>query len=104
MGVSANETARILELFGSARNIHRVCNHPLALLKHSLTPMCSIGDSDDELGRMLGVLRFWFTKDLVGFRRSSSLKDEELTKSIEIRQRKAMQTLQLCAWRVLSGM
>ncbi|CCX09779.1 hypothetical protein FPQ18DRAFT_37234 [Pyronema domesticum] len=24
----------------------------------------SIGDSDDELGRMLGVLRFWFTKDL----------------------------------------
>ncbi|MCJ1452751.1 hypothetical protein MMC28_003094 [Mycoblastus sanguinarius] len=23
-----------------------------------------IGDSDDELGRMLGVLRFWFTKDL----------------------------------------
>lgn len=26
----------------------------------------SIGDSDDELGRMLAVLRFWFTKDLVG--------------------------------------
>lgn len=25
----------------------------------------SIGDSDDELGRMLAVLRFWFTKDLV---------------------------------------
>ncbi|EMD97435.1 hypothetical protein COCC4DRAFT_204245 [Bipolaris maydis ATCC 48331] len=24
----------------------------------------SIGDSDDELGRMLGCLRFWFTKDL----------------------------------------
>ncbi|MCJ1373785.1 hypothetical protein MMC20_005015 [Loxospora ochrophaea] len=24
----------------------------------------SIGDSDDELGRMLAVLRFWFTKDL----------------------------------------
>ncbi|KAI2476092.1 oxysterol binding protein [Pyrenophora tritici-repentis] len=24
----------------------------------------SIGDSDDDLGRMLGTLRFWFTKDL----------------------------------------
>ncbi|KAH7378838.1 oxysterol-binding protein-like protein [Pyrenochaeta sp. MPI-SDFR-AT-0127] len=24
----------------------------------------SIGDSDDDLGRMLGCLRFWFTKDL----------------------------------------
>jgi len=27
----------------------------------------SIGKSDDELGRMLEVLRFWFTKDLVYF-------------------------------------
>lgn len=26
----------------------------------------SIGDSEDALGRMLAVLRFWFTKDLVG--------------------------------------
>jgi hypothetical protein len=26
----------------------------------------SIGDSDDPLERMLAVLRFWFTKDLVG--------------------------------------
>lgn len=26
----------------------------------------SIGKSDDEVGRMLEVLRFWFTKDLVG--------------------------------------
>lgn len=25
----------------------------------------SIGDSDEPLGRMLGTLRFWFTKDLV---------------------------------------
>lgn len=24
-----------------------------------------IGDSDESLGRMLAVLRFWFTKDLV---------------------------------------
>jgi hypothetical protein len=26
----------------------------------------SIGKSDDDVGRMLEVLRFWFTKDLVG--------------------------------------
>jgi hypothetical protein len=26
----------------------------------------SISDPDSELGRMLAVLRFWFTKDLVG--------------------------------------
>lgn len=25
----------------------------------------SIGKSDDEVGRMLEILRFWFTKDLV---------------------------------------
>lgn len=25
----------------------------------------AIGDSDEPLGRMLGTLRFWFTKDLV---------------------------------------
>src|SRR5205814_2111093 len=39
-----------------------------------LNPICSatsanycgsIGKSDDEVGRMLEVLRFWFTKDLV---------------------------------------
>jgi hypothetical protein len=24
-----------------------------------------MGDSEDPVGRMLGVLRFWFTKDLV---------------------------------------
>jgi uncharacterized protein YbgA (DUF1722 family) len=27
--------------------------------------LSSIGDSDEPLGRMLAVLRFWFTKDLV---------------------------------------
>ena len=32
-----------------------------ALLKEGI----SIGDSEDGLGRMLAVLRFWFTKDLV---------------------------------------
>ena len=34
---------------------------------HKLTSSDSIGDSDDALGRMLAVIRFWFTKDLVGF-------------------------------------
>ena len=33
-------------------------------LKHLLTKY-SISDSDVPLGRMLGALRFWFTKDLV---------------------------------------
>ena len=32
----------------------------------SLMYLTSIGDSDDALGRMLAVVRFWFTKDLVG--------------------------------------
>lgn len=31
----------------------------------------AIGDSDDPVGRMLGCLRFWFTKDLVRKRRAS---------------------------------
>ena len=30
-----------------------------------------IGDSDDSLGRMLAVLRFWFTKDLVSIHKGS---------------------------------
>lgn len=38
-----------------------------------LTRSYSIGKSDDELGRMLEVLRFWFTKDLVCFGCSDSL-------------------------------
>jgi oxysterol-binding protein-related protein 9/10/11 len=29
----------------------------------------SIGRSDDEVGRMLEALRFWFTKDLVSYMR-----------------------------------
>ena len=32
---------------------------------NSLTVSYSIGDPEDALGRMLAVLRFWFTKDLV---------------------------------------
>ena len=41
---------------------------------HTLTSSDSIGDSDDALGRMLAVIRFWFTKDLVGFWASKAMK------------------------------
>ena len=37
------------------------------LLSVPIDNPCSIGDSNDDLGRMLEVLRFWFTKDLVRF-------------------------------------
>ena len=40
---------------------------------HTLTSSDSIGDSDDALGRMLAVIRFWFTKDLVGFWASKAM-------------------------------
>lgn len=30
-----------------------------------MTDFGSMADSEDSVGRMLGVLRFWFTKDLV---------------------------------------
>lgn len=40
----------------------------------ALTPS-RIGKSDDDLGRMLEVLRFWFTKDLV---RSKTLRHPDL--------------------------
>lgn len=57
------------------------------LLTHLLY---SIGDSEDQVGRMLGVLRFWFTKDLVRpIYRHGKL---ELI-PIAIRQREAMQTI-----------
>lgn len=38
----------------------------LVLSVSSTYKTTSIGDSEDGLGRMLAVLRFWFTKDLVG--------------------------------------
>lgn len=34
-------------------------------LMFAVADQISIGDSDEALGRMLGTLRFWFTKDLV---------------------------------------
>ena len=40
---------------------YRCANRNSTLLRE----VFSIGDSDDGLGRMLAVLRFWFTKDLV---------------------------------------
>lgn len=61
----------------------------------------SIGKSDDEVGRMLEVLRFWFTKDLVQQApRSSHL---NLLTQAEICQGQAVQALQLRAWRILQG-
>ncbi len=55
---------RILELSRSTRDLHSV-SVSLTLLQRLLILLYSIGDSDEPLGRMLGVLRFWFTKDLV---------------------------------------
>lgn len=38
---------------------------PTPYTRRHIADIPSIGKSDDELGRMLEVLRFWFTKDLV---------------------------------------
>ena len=62
----------------------------------------SIGDSDDELGRLLGCLRFWFTKDLVWA--VVALDRAAVDCGLEICQGQAMQALQLNAGRVLQGM
>lgn len=64
---------------------------------------CSIGDSDDELGRMLAVLRFWFTKDLVWSFSALSLDRGANASSAEIRQRQAMQAIQFNARGVLQS-
>jgi hypothetical protein len=59
----------------------------------------SIGDSEDPVGRMLGTLRFWFTKDLVwisvGHERTAAYRRSEIC------QGKACQTIQFGHWRVL---
>lgn len=47
----------------------------------------SIGDSEDPVGRMLGTLRFWFTKDLV--RKPVDSGGVVAHMRSEIRQRKA---------------
>lgn len=56
---------RILELPGPTGDFCEVSTRgPSIAVAHVLT-LDSIGTSDDELGRMLEVLKFWFTKDLV---------------------------------------
>ena len=69
-----------------------------------LTPSFSIGDSNDGLGRMLEVLRFWFTKDLVCLCCSRCLNNTKLTGYVEIRQREAVQAIQFHLRGVLSSM
>ncbi|EEP82108.1 conserved hypothetical protein [Uncinocarpus reesii 1704] len=53
----------VLELSRSPRKFYQVCLEPKVHRKHK-SDSFSIGKSDDELGRMLEVLRFWFTKDV----------------------------------------
>ena len=93
--------SRVLALPGPARHIHQVrtarLTHP-----HTHTDLRSIGDSDDDLGRMLGTLRFWFTKDLV--RGTYTDPSGIANAGTEIRQGQAMQALQLHTGRVLQGM
>lgn len=60
-----NLEARILELSGSARDVHQVDTELSYCPERRLMTVSSIGDSDDPLERILAVLRFWFTKDLV---------------------------------------
>ncbi|KNG47547.1 oxysterol-binding protein [Stemphylium lycopersici] len=55
--------SRVLALLGQARHIHQV-SAAWSYVKRAMTDSRSIGDSDEDLGRMLGCLRFWFTKDL----------------------------------------
>ena len=85
---------RILELLGSTRSVCEV-GRPLPLV-HILivTDMkSSIGKSDDPLDRMLEVLRFWFTKDLVWHRQDLHSCDHFTDRSLEIHQGKAVQTI-----------
>jgi hypothetical protein len=42
----------------------------------------SIGRSDDDVGRMLEVLRFWFTKDLVWLPPASSNRHPDPTRNM----------------------
>ncbi len=59
-----------------------------------IADMISIGKSDDELGRMLEVLRYWFTKDLVWA--LLLCWNVPADRAVEIRQGEAMQAIQLC--------
>lgn len=64
---------------------------------HVLIESYSIGKSDDELGRMLEVLRFWFTKDLVHLTPTCHPLPPEIRAECwtEIHQGKTMQAIQL---------
>jgi hypothetical protein len=92
---------RVLALSGQARHIHQVSATGGTRSGRANADGRSIGDSDEDLGRMLGCLRFWFTKDLV---RCTRLGEEcDADSGAEIRQGQAMQALQLDAGRILPG-
>jgi hypothetical protein len=57
--------SRVLALSGQARHVHQVSRSLQTREVGAGADRGSIGDSDDDLGRMLACLRFWFTKDLV---------------------------------------
>jgi hypothetical protein len=62
---------RVLALPGQTRDFHRVSTLWFKLDRHGRANRYSIGDSDEPLGRMLGTLRFWFSKDLVRYTREA---------------------------------
>ena len=76
------------------------CSNPW---KYALTYSFSIGDSDNGLGRMLEVLRFWFTKDLVGLKAKRTTVEGRAYKPTEVCEGKTLQTLQFYTRRILSG-
>jgi hypothetical protein len=94
---------RILELSGQAGGFCEVRTLVSLLRISILTSFPSIGTSDDDLGRMLEVLRFWFTKDLVCIvNRNLPSEDRPLMmRWAEIYQGKAVQTVQFDSWRIL---
>jgi len=63
----------------------------------------AIGDSDDPVGRMLGCLRFWFTKDLVRMKRAFVLLITHTNQLPEICAWQALQAIQLHTRRVLQS-
>jgi hypothetical protein len=60
----------------------------------------SIGQSEEDLGRMLEVLRFWFTKDLVW---DSSVMAEELADSGRNMSRENLANPTIQCWESSSG-
>lgn len=83
---------RVLALHRSTRDLRQVwCLEDLT----ELADRNSIGKSDDDLGRMLEVLRFWFTKDLVRLRARKLTRRLVADYVAEIREREALQAIQL---------